>query len=101
MFDGDADRIFLVTEQGKLVKGDTVLLLLAKYFLSKNPGMGIAYTLICSRALPEFVKKWGGMPIRTQVGFVNVREGLLQHSGIMGGEPSCHYCFKDYFYMDS
>ena len=47
------------------------------------------------------VKKWGGNAIRTQVGFVNVREGLLKNNGIMGGELSGHYCFKDNFYMDS
>ncbi len=101
MFDGDADRIFLVDEQGELVRGDVTLLLLAKYFLNKNPGMAIAYNVICSKAVPEFVKKWGGVPIRTPVGFVNVREGLINNNGIMGGEPSCHYCFRDYFYMDS
>ena len=101
MFDGDADRIFLVDEKGQLVSADITLLLLAKHFLQKNPGMGIAYNLICSRVVPELVKKWGGVPIRTQVGVVNVRQGLLDHNGIMGGELSAHYCFADYFYMDS
>lgn len=101
MFDADADRIFLVNEMGSLVQADIVLLLLAKYFLQKNPNMGIAYNAICSKAVPEFIKKWGGSPIRTQVGFVNVREGLIKNNGVMGGELSGHYCFKDYFYMDS
>ncbi len=101
MFDGDADRIFLADETGQLVRADATLLLLAKYFLEKNPGMAIAYNAICSKAVPEFVEKWGGKPIKTQVGFVNVREGLMQNNGIMGGELSGHYCFKDNFYMDS
>ena len=101
MFDGDADRVFLVDETGKLVSADITLLLLAKYFLQKNPGMAIAYNAICSKAVPEFVKKWQGVPVRTQVGFVNVRDGLLKNNGIMGGELSGHYCFKDNFYMDS
>ncbi len=101
MFDGDADRIFLVDEEGKLVPADIVLLLLAKYFLLKIPGAGIAYNAICSKVVPEFIKKWGGIPIRTKVGFVNVREGLIKNNGVMGGELSGHYCFKDYFYMDS
>lgn len=101
MFDADGDRVFLVDEHGQMVSADMVLLLLAKYFLAKNPGMGIAYNLICSRSVPEFIKKWGGVPIRTQVGFVNVREGLIKNNGIMGGELSAHYCFKDYFHMDS
>ncbi|MBX4200906.1 phosphomannomutase/phosphoglucomutase [Candidatus Parcubacteria bacterium] len=101
MFDGDADRIFLVDEKGQQVSADIVLLLLAKHFLAKYPGRGIAYNLICSRSVPEFVKKWGGVPIRTQVGFVNVRQGLLDNDGVVGGELSAHYCFADYFYMDS
>lgn len=101
MFDGDADRIFLVDETGHLVKADVILLLLSKYFLEKNPGMAIAYNAVCSKAVPKFVAEWGGKPIRTQVGFVNVRDGLLKGNGIMGGELSGHYCFKDNFYMDS
>ena len=101
MFDADADRVFLVDEMGELVRADVTLLLLAKYFLVKNPGALIAYNAICSKAVPEFVTKWGGKPLRTKVGFVNVRAGLLEHNGVMGGELSGHYCFADYFYMDS
>jgi phosphomannomutase len=101
MFDGDADRIFLVNENGELVKADVTLLLLARYFLQKNSGMAVAYNAICSKAVPEFIEKWGGKPVRTQVGFVNVREGLLKNNGIMGGELSGHYCFKDNYYLDS
>ena len=101
IFDGDADRIFLVDENGLLVKSDATILLLAKYFLEKNPGMGIVRHVTCSRAIPEFVKKWGGVPIRTKVGFIYIQEGLKEHNGIMGGELSGHYCFKDNFYCDS
>ena len=101
MFDGDADRIFLVDESGKLVKADIVLLLLAKYFLERSPNAAIAYNAICSKSVPEVISKWGGKPIRTQVGFVNVREGLMENNGEMGGELSGHYCFKDNYYMDS
>lgn len=101
MFDGDADRVFLVDENGQLAKADATFLLLAKYFLGKNPGMAVAYNVICSKAVPQFIEKWGGRPIRTQVGFINVREGLLKNNGVMGGELSGHYCYKDNYYMDS
>lgn len=104
IFDGDADRVFLVDEKGSLVSADITLLILAKYFLDKKPlpaQAGIAYNAICSKAVPEFIKKWGGFAIRTPVGFVNVRDGLIKNNGIMGGELSGHYCFADYFYMDS
>ena len=101
IFDADADRIFLVNELGFMVQADIVLVLLAKYFLQQNPGAGIAYNAICSKAVAEFVTKWGGVPVRTQVGAVNVRDGLLKNNGVVGGEVSAHYCFRDYFYMDS
>jgi len=101
IFDGDADRIFLIDELGNFIKGDVTLLLLAKYFLKKYPGKGIAYNVVCSKAVPEFVKKWRGRPIRTPVGFVNVREGLLKNDGVVSGEVSGHFSFKDNYYLDS
>ena len=101
IFDGDADRIFLIDEKGNFVRADITLLFLAEYFLEKNPGKGVAYNVICSKSVPEFIKKWGGNPIRTPVGFLNVQKGILKNNGIMGGELSGHYCFKDNFYSDS
>lgn len=101
IFDGDADRIFLVDEKGELVPGDATLLLLSKYFLQKHPGSAISYNLICSKAVPELIAKWGGKPVRSAVGFVNVRESMINTQGILGGELSGHFCFKDNFYGDS
>ncbi len=101
MFDGDTDRVFFLDETGKFVSADTTLLVLAKEFLSREPGATIAYNLICSRAVPEFITKWGGKPLRTAVGFVNVMTALKANDGIMGGELSAHYSFRDNFYSDS
>ena len=101
IFDADADRIYLITEKGDFTKADITLTLLAKYFLEKNPGAGIAYHVTCSKSVSEFIKKWGGKTIRTKVGFVNIQRGLMDNNGIMGGELSGHYCFKDNFYSDS
>ncbi len=102
IFDGDADRIFLVDELGNLARGDITLLILAKYFLKNNPPeSGVVYNLICSRAVPEFIKKWGGRPIRTKVGFVNISKKMMENNGVMGGELSGHFSFRDSFYTDS
>lgn len=101
IFDGDADRVYLITEVGDFVKADITLILLAKYFLKKNPGAYIAHHVTCSKAVPEFVKKWGGNPIRTKVGFINIQQGLIKNKGVMGGELSGHYAFQDNFYSDS
>ncbi len=101
IFDGDADRVYLITEVGDFVKADITLILLAKYFLKKNPGAYIAHHVTCSKAVLEFVKKWGGNPIRTKVGFINIQQGLIKNKGVMGGELSGHYAFQDNFYSDS
>jgi len=101
IFDGDGDRVFLLDEKGELVRADITLLLLAKYFLNKHPGSKIVYNVICSKAVPEFIKKWGGEAIVSPVGFVNIREYLLKNKGVMAGELSGHYCFRDHFYFDS
>lgn len=101
IFDGDGDRIFLIDENGWMVPADITLLILAKHLLRVNPGSYIAYNTICSKAVPEFIEKWRGIPVRTKVGFVNVREELIKSNGIMGGELSGHYCFRDNFYFDS
>lgn len=101
IFDGDADRIYLIDELGNFIRGDITLLLLAKYLLKENPGRGVAYNLICSKAVPEFIKAWGGEPIRTKVGIMFIRREMMEKDGIMGGEVSGHYLFKDNFYFDS
>jgi len=101
IFDGDADRVFLLDETGDFKRGDITLLLLAKYFLRKNPGAGIVYNVMSSKAVPEFINKWKGKSIRTPVGFVNIRERMIKNNGILGGEVSGHYCFRDNFYFDS
>lgn len=101
IFDGDTDRLFFVDEKGRFIRADITLLLLARRFLEREPGAGIAYNLICSRVVPEKIKEWGGRPIRTPVGFVNVAAGAKKNGGIMGGEVSAHYSFRDNVYADS
>jgi len=60
IMDGDTDRLFFVTEQGDFIRADSTLLILAKFFLEHNPGAGIAYNVICSKAVPERIREWGG-----------------------------------------
>ena len=99
LFDGDADRIYLVDEKGNFIRPDITLLLLAKYLLKKKEA--VIYNLICSKAVPDLIRKWGGKPIRSPVGAVNLMELLVKNKAVMGGELSGHYCFKDTFGADS
>lgn len=101
MFDGDTDRVFFLDELGSFVTADVTLLLLAKEFLAREPGAAVGYNLICSRAVPEFVTRWGGKPIRTAVGYVNVSQAILKQGAVMGGELSAHYSFRDNYGTDS
>lgn len=101
IFDVDGDRMFLVDEKGKFVKGDMVLLLLAKSILAKNPGAGVVYNLICSHAVKDLVKEWGGRAIRSEVGYRNMARHMREESGIMSGEVSAHFAFAKNYYADS
>lgn len=101
IMDGDTDRLLCIDEKGRVVRPDMILLLIAKQMLREQAGAGIAYTLNCSRAVPEFIKKMGGVPIRTKVGYAHVSTGLKQYNGVMGGELSSHYSYKDNQYADS
>lgn len=101
IFDGDTDRLFFVTEKGEFIRADATLLILAQYFLERHPGTGIAYNAICSKAVPERITQWGGRPLRSKVGFVNVAQAMREGGGVMSGELSAHYAYKDNFYADS
>jgi len=100
VFDADSDRVFLVDEKGGLVTGDMTLLLLAKAVLKRHKNAGIVYNLICSKAVPELVIKWGGRAIRSEVGVMNLSRHLLEQDGIIGGEVSSHFVFKSNYGMD-
>ncbi|MEI7425173.1 MAG: phosphomannomutase/phosphoglucomutase, partial [Candidatus Staskawiczbacteria bacterium] len=101
IFDGDTDRLCFIDENGKFIPADMTLLLLAEAFLEKEAGAGIVYNAICSKIVPEMVKKWGGRPIRSNVGYINISRKMREGSGIIGGELSSHYSFRDNGYSDS
>lgn len=100
-FDGDCDRVFFVDERGQFVPADLTLLLIAAELLRRQPGRGIVYNAICSRAVPEFVTELGGVPVRSAVGYANVKQAMLEHDAILGGEVSAHYAFPANAYADS
>lgn len=101
MFDVDGDRFFLVDENGELVRGDMTLILLAKGMLAKYPGAGIVYNLICSHAVKDLVKTWGGYTVRSEVGYFNAARHMRESGAIMSGELSSHFAFRDNFCTDN
>ncbi|MEO6835608.1 MAG: phosphomannomutase/phosphoglucomutase [Candidatus Tumulicola sp.] len=100
-FDGDADRMFIVDENGSLVDGSTVTALVALNTLKKYPGSRILYNLICSRSVPELIEKAGGVPIRSKVGHSIIKAVMRERDAVFGGEHSGHFYFRDNWYADS
>ncbi len=100
-FDGDADRCFLVDEKGVTISGDILATLVAKNVLEKEPGAAIIYSAVCSKALPELVRREGGRPIRTKAGHSIIKPQMRKNNAAFGGEHSGHFYFRDNYFADS
>ena len=101
IFDGDTDRLFFVDEKGNFIPADFTILLLAEVFLKREPGAGIVYNLTASKIVPEKIKALGGRPLKSKIGYVNMSTMMRNENGVMGGEVSAHYSFRDNAYADS
>jgi phosphomannomutase len=100
-FDGDADRVFVVDEQGRGLSGSTTTAILAAAVLRAHPGATILHNLICSKSVPEVIRENGGVPVRTKVGHSNIKQVMAETGAVFGGEHSAHYYFLDNFRADS
>jgi len=100
-FDGDADRCFLVDENGDLVNPSTLTALIASRELAKYPGANIIYNLISSRAVVEIVEENGGKAIRSRVGHSYIKKLMADTGAVFGGEHSGHFYFKEFWRADS
>ena len=100
-FDGDADRMFLIDEQGALIGGDMTMAMVSVRMLDQHPGASIVYNLICSRSVPETIIRHGGTPIRSRVGHSFIKPLMREHDAVFGGEHSGHFYFRDNWYADS
>ena len=96
-FDGDADRVFLVDENGEPASGSLVTALVAGEVLDAEPGATIVHNLICSRVVPEVVREKGGVAVRTRVGHSFIKQVMADTGAAFGGEHSGHYYFRDNF----
>jgi phosphomannomutase len=100
-FDGDADRCFLVDDNGEAVNPSTLTALIAHRELKKYPGSNIIYNLISSRAVIEIVEENGGKAIRSRVGHSYIKQLMADTGAVFGGEHSGHFYFKDFWRADS
>lgn len=100
-FDGDADRCFLVDENGEIVNPSTLTGLIAERELLKFPKSSVIYNLISSRSVAEIVNENGGTAIRSRVGHSYIKKLMADTGAIFGGEHSGHFYFKDFWCADS
>jgi len=97
-YDGDGDRFGVVDEKGNNVWSDRLLILLARQVLAKNPGSKIVFDVKCTQALPEDIKKHGGIPIMWRTGHSYIKRKLHEEKAILAGERSGHFFIADNWY---
>ncbi|HSA49292.1 MAG TPA: phosphomannomutase/phosphoglucomutase [Yinghuangia sp.] len=100
-FDGDADRCFVVDENGDPVSPSAITALVAVRELEKHPGATIIHNLITSSAVPEIVREHGGTPVCTRVGHSFIKQEMAVTDAVFGGEHSAHYYFRDFWRADT
>lgn len=100
-FDGDADRIGVLDQDGKIIWGDKLLLLLGRDLLKRRPGAKIIFDVKCSQTLEEDIKRHGGVPIMWKSGHSLVKAKMREEKALLAGEMSGHIFMADgYFGYD-
>ncbi|MEM5367338.1 phosphomannomutase/phosphoglucomutase [Paraburkholderia azotifigens] len=97
-FDGDGDRLGVVTKDGQIIYPDRQLMLFAEEVLSRNKGAQIIYDVKCTRNLATWVKEKGGEPLMWKTGHSLVKAKLRETGAPLAGEMSGHVFFKDRWY---
>lgn len=105
-FDGDADRCFVIDENGDPVSPSAITGLVARREIARAKALGeetpvIIHNLITSRAVPELVEKDGGRAVKTRVGHSFIKAVMASEGAVFGGEHSAHYYFRDFFNADT
>jgi phosphomannomutase len=101
VFDGDADRCFIIDERGEVVSPSTVTALIASQELARHPGSAVVVNNITSRSVAEVVEEHGGSTVVTKVGHTFVKAAMAEHDAVFGGEHSAHYYFREFWGADT
>ena len=97
-FDGDGDRLGVVTKDGSVIFPDRQLMLYAQDVLTRNPGAQIIYDVKCTRNLAPWIRRHGGEPLMWKTGHSLVKAKLRETGAPLAGEMSGHVFFKDRWY---
>ncbi len=97
-FDGDGDRLGVVTKDGQIIYPDRQLMLFAQDVLKRHPGEDILYDVKCTRHIAPWVERHGGRPLMWKTGHSLVKAKMRETGAPLGGEMSGHIFFKDRWY---
>jgi phosphomannomutase / phosphoglucomutase len=97
-FDGDGDRLGVVTSTGDIIWPDRLLMLFAKSLLAKQPRAKIIYDVKCTRHLATLIHSLHGEPIMWKTGHSLIKAKMAETQALLGGEMSGHFFFKDRWY---
>lgn len=97
-FDGDGDRLGVITPQGEVIWADRQMMLYAKDILSRNPGGEIIFDIKCTTKLPMVIKEAGGTPTMWKTGHSFIKAKLKETGALLAGEMSGHIFFKERWY---
>ncbi|AMP00790.1 phosphoglucomutase/phosphomannomutase, C-terminal domain protein [Collimonas arenae] len=97
-FDGDGDRLGVVTKDGQIIYPDRQLMLFAADVLTRHPGQSILYDVKCTRHLAPWIARHGGTPLMWKTGHSLVKAKMRETGAPLGGEMSGHVFFKDRWY---
>jgi len=97
-FDGDGDRLAVVTASGQIVRSDVLLMIYAEDVVSRNPGADVVFDVKCTRNLTELITAHGGRPVLWKTGHAFMKEKMTETGALLGGEFSGHMFFGERWY---
>jgi len=104
-FDGDADRCFVIDENGDPVSPSAITALVGLREVERELAAGrhptVIHNLITSQIVPDLLTRAGATVVRTRVGHSFIKAQMAEHDAVFGGEHSAHYYFRDFFFADT
>jgi len=97
-FDGDADRLGVVDEKGRIIWGDQLMIIFSRAILRERPGAGFIAEVKCSRTLFDDIRRHGGNPVMWKVGHSLIKAKMKETGAALAGEMSGHLFFADRYF---
>ena len=94
-FDGDGDRVGVVTNQGNMIYPDRLMMVFAKDVVSRNPGADVIFDVKCTRRLGALISSYGGRPVMWKTGHSLIKQKMKETGALLAGEMSGHIFFKE------